>query len=341
MLNQENSNGVDKLMSKFLTNELSDNKLNNRASIKESTMQTNEAQPSKNLQVVIPTYDTNNIKLYIGNSLKIIKHLPDNLIQSVITSPTYWGKRQFTDDKEEFGTEKLEDYVKRNVELYSSILEKLKEDGSLFIIIQDTYMGSGVSRTHHNHWEHNKDQSYRRDGIDSSSQGNKTSVTAHHPIIKNKSLSAIPYRIAIQLVDMGYIWREQIIWEKPNPMPENVNDRVRQSAELVLHFTKSGKYKFNKEFFSTKGQSGRDRMDNQVWVYPPEPKAGHTATFPSKLVKRLLLATTDENDTVFEPFLGSGTMLDLSLEYNRKFIGCDINPKFVEMAMNKLKNKLL
>lgn len=166
-------------------------------------------------------------------------------------------------------------------------------------------------------------------------------LNSKNPTIRNKSLSGIPYRIALQLVDSGYIWREQIIWEKPNPMPENVNDRVRQSAELILHFTKSGKYKFHKEFFSVKGKSGKDRMDNQVWVYSPEPKKGHIATFPSKLVKRLLLATTDENDSVFEPFIGSGTMLDLCLEYNRKFIGCDINPKFVKMAINKLKNRFL
>ena len=304
-------------------------------------MKVNEISEYEKEESGQPVFDSNRVKLYTGNSLELIKKLPGNLIQSVITSPTYWGKRQFTNDKNEIGTEKLEEYVKRNVELYLSILEKLKEDGSLFIIIQDTYMGSGVSRTHHNHWEHNKDPSYKRGGIDSSSQGNKTSVTAHHPVIKNKSLSGIPYRIALQLVDSGYLWREQIIWEKPNPMPENVNDRTRQSSELVLHFTKSGKYKFNKEFFSVTGKSGKERMDNQVWVYPPEPKAGHTATFPPKLVKRLMLGTTDENDTIFEPFLGSGTMLDLSLEYNRKFIGCDINPKFVEANIKKLKNSLL
>jgi len=288
-----------------------------------------------------PVYNYGDVQLYIGNSLELIKQLPDNLIQTVITSPTYWGKRQFTNDKNEIGTEKLEDYVKRNVELYLSILERLKKDGSLFIIIQDTYMGSGVSRTHQNHWEHNKNPSYRREGIDASAQGNKTGVTAHHPIIKNKSLSGIPYRIALQLVDNGYIWREQIIWEKPNPMPENVNDRVRQSAELILHFTKSGKYKFHKEFFSVKGKSGKDRMANQVWIYPPEPKKGHTATFPSKLVERLMLATTDEHDTVFEPFLGSGTMMDVALNHNRKFIGCDINPHFVKMAIARLKSKSL
>jgi site-specific DNA-methyltransferase (adenine-specific) len=281
--------------------------------------------------------DTKDCVLYHGNAIECVDLLPDQ-IQAVITSPTYWGKRQFTDEVNEFGKQKLEEYVNMNVTLYSKILEKIKDDGSLFIVIQDTYMGSGVSRSHHNHWEHNKDKSYRRVGLDSEQQGNTSSVTAHHPKIKNKSLSGIPYRIALQLVDMGYIWREQIIWEKPNPMPENIKDRVRQSVEYILHFTKKGKYKFHSEEFSVPGLNGRLRLDNQVWKVSAEHVDGHTATFPTKIVKRLLLGVTDKGDIVFDPFLGSGTMLKLCKRYRRKFIGCDLNKKFVTSAV-KLASK--
>ncbi len=282
-------------------------------------------------------YSDKKIKLYCSDVFECIQELPQNIIQAVITSPTYWGKRSFTDDGREFGVESLEDYINKNVKLFAKLLEIMKDDGSLFVVIQDSYMGSGVSRAHHNHWEHNKDVSYRRHGLDSRGQGNTSSVTARHDIIKNKSLCGIPYRIAIGLVDKGYIWRQQIIWEKPNPMPENVKDRVRQSAEYILHFTKKGKYKFNSRAFMVIGQSGKLRLDNQVWLASPEPKSGHTATFPSKIVKRLLLAVTDDGDTVFEPFLGSGTMLELSIAYNRKFIGCDINKYFVNKSIEKLK----
>lgn len=284
-------------------------------------------------------YSNANIKLYWGDVFECLEHLPKDKIQAVITSPTYWGKRRFTEDKREFGSEKLEDYVDKNVKLFSSLLNLMKKGGSLFIVIQDTYMGSGVSRSHHNHWEHNKDPSYRRIGLDSEGQGNISSVTAHHPIIKNKSLSGIPYRIALKLVDMGYVWRQQIIWEKPNPMPENINDRVRQSAEYVLHFTNNSKYKFNPEPIMVRTKEGKLRLDNQVWIISPEPKEGHTATFPSKLVKKLLLAVTNEGDTVFDPFLGSGTILDICLENQRKFIGCDINRKFVEECAKRIKSR--
>ncbi len=273
-------------------------------------------------------------KLLWGDAMECIEEIPQNLIQTVITSPTYWGKRRFTSDPKEFGSEKLEKYVDKNVELFTSILEKMKKEGSLFIIIQDTYMGSGVSRSHHNHWV--SGTKFLRNGINSNGQGNTSSVTAHHKVIKNKSLSGIPYRIALRLVDSGYIWREQIIWEKPNPMPENVKDRTRQSMEVILHFVKSGKYKFNPEPYQVSTKEGQKRMDNQVWVYAPEPREGHTATFPPKMVKRLMLSTSDEGDTIFEPFLGSGTMLDLSLEHKRKFIGCDINKGFVDQVRNRI-----
>lgn len=277
-------------------------------------------------------WERGNVVLFQGDIFDWLEDLPKNEIQTVITSPTYWGKRQFTRDKREFGCEPLDEYVKRNVRLYAYLLDIMKDSGSLFFIMQDSYMGSGISRSHHYHWENIKDPTYRRKGIDSELQGNISAVTAHHPIIKNKSLCGIPYRIAIKLVDMGYIWREQIIWEKPNPMPENVKDRVRQSCEYILHFTKKGTYKFNPQFFMKKGISGKERIDNQVWVYPSTHKENHTATFPKKIVERLMLATTDNNDLVFDPFLGSGTTLEVALEHERRFTGCDIHSDFIENA---------
>ena len=278
--------------------------------------------------------------LYWGDALECLEDIPDNHIQATITSPTYWGKRQFTDDPNEFGSEKLEKYIEKNIELYSTLLKKMKDDGSLFVIIQDSYMGSGVSRTHHNHWENNIDPSWKRVGTDSQGQGNTSSVTASHKVIKNKSLVGIPYRIAITLVDMGFIWREQIIWEKPNPMPENIKDRVRQSCEYILHFTKKGKYKFHNEHFMVTGISGKPRIDNQVWTSPTSPSKGHTATFPSKIVNRLFLAVTDPGDVVFEPFIGSGTILELCMQHDRKFIGSDLNKTFVTNAKKLYRQKL-
>ena len=279
-----------------------------------------------------------NSVVFLADALELIEQIPSDKIQCCITSPTYWGKRQFTSNVREFGKESLAEYVDRNVTLYEKILRKMKKEGSLFIVIQDSYMGSGVSRSHHNHWSKNKNPEYVRDGLHSMGQGNVSSVTASHETIKNKSLCGIPYRIAIALVDKGYIWREQIIWEKPNPMPENVKDRVRQSSEYILHFVKNRKYKFNEEYLMIKGNSGRLRMRNQVWVASTEPKEGHTATFPSKIVEKLLLASSSEGDLVFEPFLGSGTMYELSMKNRRNFVGCDISYKLIKDFIQRNRN---
>ena len=296
-------------------------------------------QPPGGFEVQLKPYlcsdvENTSVNLYVGDSLALLQQLSSDEVQATITSPTYWGKRQFTDDPNEFGTESLEDYVARNVDLYSGLLDRMKPGGSLFVVIQDSYMGSGVSRAHHNHWI-SGDQ-YKRNGIDSVKQGNTTSVTAGHKRIKNKSLCGIPYRIALELVERGFIWRQQLIWHKPNPMPENVHDRAWQSAEYVLHFTNQGKYKFNRDAFSVIGVSGKPRLPSQVIDATTEPKSGHSATFPTKLVERLLLTVTDYGDTVFEPFLGSGTMMDLSIKHGRNFIGCDICEEFVEEAANRL-----
>lgn len=279
-----------------------------------------------------PLYEDDQVRLFCGDVLSIIDALPNQEIQAVVTSPTYWGKRQFTDDDNEFGCESLEQYVERNVMLYSSLLDKMRVGGSIFLVIQDSFMGSGVSRSHHNHWI--SGDAFKRNGIDSTRQGNTSSVTASHRTIKNKSLCGIPYRIALSLVDLGYIWRQQIIWQKPNPMPENVNDRTWQSVEYVLHFTNATKYKFNKSALLVEGANGKFRLPGQVLVASPEPKQGHSATFPSKIVEKLLLSVSDENDVVFEPFLGSGTMLQLSLKHRRRFIGCDICRAFVNEAID-------
>ena len=286
------------------------------------------------------SYENKDVRLYHGDVFDVLNELPNNEIQAVVTSPTYWGKRQFTNNSNEFGCEPLEKYVEKNVLLYSTLLKKMKKGGSIFLVIQDSFMGSGVSRSHHNHWLSGNE--FKRVGIDSKKQGNTSSVTASHKVIKNKSLCGIPYRIALALVDQGFLWRQQIIWEKPNPMPENVKDRVWQSVEYVLHFTNAGKYKFNKEAFLITGVNGKLRLPGQVIVASTEPKIGHSATFPTKIVEKLLLSVTDKNDLVFEPFLGSGTMLELSLKNKRRFIGCDICKNFVNNSveiMNRNRKK--
>ena len=286
-------------------------------------------------------HTTPELQLYHGNALELIDQLPDNLIQTCITSPTYWGKRQFTDDPAEFGTESLEEYVDRNVTLYTKILQKLKPTGSLFVIMQDSYMGSGISRTQDTHWDTMK-STWRRDGFDAEKQGNTTHNTVRHDTIQYKSLCGLPFRIANALVDRKFLWRQTLFWEKDNPQPDGSEDKCMTSVEYILHFTKSPKYTYYKKWFSEycKTEPTKTRLRHQVWRCKVIPKANHTATFPNQIVKPLLLGTSDPHDTIFEPFLGSGTMMELALRHNRKCIACDINQEFVMNMIQQEKSNL-
>ncbi len=275
-----------------------------------------------------------NAILLLGDALDLLSNTVDlPPIQAVITSPTYWGKRQFTDDNREFGGESLEDYLKKCVRLFAGLLDVITDDGSLFFVMQDSRMGSGISRTQHFSDEFfQENPGWKRSGNSKDSHGNMSKVTARHDVIKNTSWCGLPFRIANELVDKGYIWRDYIIWEKPNPFPDKIVNRTRQSAEYIFHFVRNKSYKYHPEAISVPGKSGRPRPMNQVWVETPRARDEHSATFPPAVVERLVKATTDPGDWVMDPFMGSGTLLKVCLHDKRNFVGCDLNPEFVDLC---------
>ncbi len=279
--------------------------------------------------------------LLLGDAMDLLsKDVKLPPLQTVITSPTYWGKRQFTEDQREFGRESLEDYLKRCIRLFSGLLDLIQEDGSLFFIMQDSRMGSGISRTQHfSDKFFQENPGWKRSGNSKETHGNMSKVTAHHDVIKNTSWCGLPFRIANELVDKGYIWRDYIIWEKPNPFPDKIVNRTRQSAEYIFHFVKNKSYKYHPEAISVPGKSGRPRPMNQVWMEPPHAKDEHSATFPPAIVERLMKATSDEGDWVLDPFMGSGTLLKVCLNNGRNFVGCDLNPEFVDLCKEIAKHR--
>lgn len=280
------------------------------------------------------THHDDRVRLFSGDALDLLsvrEQLP--AIQSVITSPTYWGKRQFTTDQREFGREPLEQYLDKCVKLFGGLLDIVADTGSLFFVMQDSRMGSGISRSQHFSDEFFKaNPGWKRNGNSKEVHGNTSKVTARHDVIENTSWCGIPFRIANRLVDAGYIWRDYIIWDKPNPMPDKIVNRTRQSAEYIFHFVKSRTYLFHPEAISVPGKSGRLRPMNQVWTDVPHAEKIHSATFPPSLVERLMNATTNPGDWVMDPFLGSGTTLKVALKNGRRVVGCDLNPEFVRLA---------
>jgi site-specific DNA-methyltransferase (adenine-specific) len=143
----------------------------------------------------------------------------------------------------------------------------------------------------------------------------------------------IPWRVALALQEAGWYLRSDVIWEKPNCMPESVRDRPTRAHEYIFLLTKSLKYHYDYE--TARGPNGRNRRT--VWSIPTEPFRGaHFATFPPKLVENCILPCTSPGDWVLDPFFGAGTVGAVCKQHNRRYVGIELNPDYVRMAVERI-----
>jgi site-specific DNA-methyltransferase (adenine-specific) len=153
--------------------------------------------------------------------------------------------------------------------------------------------------------------------------------------LKPKDLVGIPWRLALALQEAGWYLRSDIIWEKPNCMPESVRDRPTRAHEYVFLLTKSLRYYYDYE--AARGPNGRNRRT--VWSIPTEPFRGaHFATFPPRLVENCVLPSTMPGDWVLDPFFGAGTVGVVCKEHNRRYVGIELNPDYVRLAVERIEN---
>ena len=178
--------------------------------------------------------------------------------------------------------------------------------------------------------------------------------------MKHKDLIGIPWMLAFALRADGWYLRQDIIWHKPNPMPESVKDRCTKSHEYIFLLTKSPRYYFDADGISEPAKPdsyvrrrdetkpGRTKMKENtytrrnkrdVWSITTKPyKGAHFATFPETLVEPCLIAGTEKGDTVLDPFFGSGTVGVVAMKFGREFIGCELNPEYIKLAEERLSN---
>jgi DNA modification methylase len=290
-----------------------------------------------------------------GDVLVKLKELKNNSIDCVVTSPPYWGLRDYGHENQ-IGLENTpEEYVEKIVEIFREVKRVLKNDGTLWLNLGDSYAGNN-SRASNN----------GRAGY-----GNKReTVTARFGNgLKNKDLVGIPWRVAFALQADGWYLRQDIIWAKPNPIPESVKDRCTKSHEYLFLLTKQAKYYFDneaikedtvekiknskKKFGGNKYSNSKDpkhqtksgniykynskRNKRDVWFIPPKPfKEAHFAVMPEALVEPCILAGSKKGDIVLDPFLGSGTVALVAKKHNRKYIGIEINPDYIKIAEKRL-----
>ena len=252
--------------------------------------------------------------IFQGDALKVLSMVPTNSIQCAITSPPYWGLRDY-EYKGQIGLEKtLPEYLQKLVEVFSEVRRVLKNDGIFWLNIGDGYTSGNRGWRAPDKKNNKRAMKTRPDNPDG---------------LKNKDLLGIPWRLAFALQENGWYLRSDIIWHKPNAQPESVKDRPTKAHEYLFMFTKSEKYTYHYEK-SLELANGDKRNRRTVWNINTEPARGfsHLAPFPETLIEPCIIAATDENDFIIDPFFGSGTVGVVAQRFVRRYIGIELSKAF-------------
>lgn len=301
---------------------------------------------------------TGSLRLLQGDVLERLADLEDESIQCAVTSPPYWGLRDYGSNGQLGLEDTPEEHVARMVEVFREVRRVLRSDGTLWLNYGDSYNAYNANRGASTGFS---DGASGRDHP-SAVRGLRTDS------LKPKDLVGMPWRIAFALQADGWWLRSDIIWHKPNPMPESVTDRPTKSHEYVFLLTKSARYYYDADAvrekgiipagtLAAKGSTERSEMpgvnsrpreykeyDGQrnlrdVWTITTHPfPDAHFATFPPKLVEPCIKAGCDACGTVLDPFIGSGTTAIVACGLGRDCIGIELNPEYAAMAEKRYRD---
>lgn len=262
-----------------------------------------------------------------GDVTEVLPRLPEECVQCVITSPPYWGLRDYAIDGQIGLEPTLAGYIHKLTSNFAEVRRILKPDGILWLNIGDGFTSGNRGWRAPDKKNPNRAMSVRPD---------------NPPGLKDKDLLGVPWRLAFALQADGWFLRSDIIWHKPNAMPESVKDRPTRSHEYLFMFTKQERYKYDAEAVMEDAEDGLKRNRRSVWNINTAPTNGsHIAGFPQELVEPCILASTQPDDFVFDPFFGCGTVGLVAVRLKRKFIGVELNPIYLDDAMKLLEKQSL
>ncbi len=261
--------------------------------------------------------------IIIGDARTELAKLGSGIFQCCITSPPYWGLRDYGIDGQIGAEAKLDDYIRDLVSVFAEVRRSLSDDGTLWLNIGDSYTSGGRTWRDADKKNPARGMDYRAPTPDG---------------LKPKDLIGVPWKVAFALQADGWYLRSDIIWHKNNGLPESVKDRPSRVHEYVFLLSKSERYSYEHEAVKEAAVNGRKRNCRSVWTINTEPFYGaHFATFPRELVTRCLLAGSKEGSLVIDPFFGSGTVGEICQEFGRRFVGIELNPEYAEIAERRLK----
>ena len=322
-----------------------------------------------------------------GDCRETLKELPEKCINTCITSPPYWGLRDYgtgewiggdpncphmrttkiskdtsTGHKAMFeqgnvvgdaiyknecpkcgavrkdsqlGLEETpEEFVENLVKVFREVRRVLCDDGTVWLNLGDSYYN----------YRPGKGQSLIKQTVSNTNQDLPQEVARRANKIdglKEKDLVGIPWRVAFALQADGWYLRQDIIWHKPNPMPESVQDRCTKSHEYIFLLSKNPKYYFDNEAIKEDAEPEK-RNKRSVWTITTKPfKGAHFAVFPPDLIEPCILAGCPKDGVVLDPFMGSGTTGMVAQELGRKWIGCELNPEYINLQKTRTAQQVL
>lgn len=314
-----------------------------------------------------PWLDDGDVRIWHGDVIDCLREMPEGLAQTCVTSPPYWGLRDYG-ELGQIGLEATPDeYVQRMVDVFREVRRVLRDDGTLWLNLGDSYAGP-------------KGETFSGLGQDVNARVGRASggvITANSGL-SPKNLVGIPWRVAFALQADGWYLRSDIIWSKPNPMPESVTDRPTKAHEYVFLLSKSARYFYDAEtirerpitpidgrgstserkaaghpsrYGDTKSKASRGdgwampsisapsggRNARTVWTIATKPYAeAHFAVFPTELPERCIKAGSRQGDTVLDPFMGSGTTAYVARHLGRHAIGCELNEDYLAITKRRL-----
>lgn len=297
-------------------------------------------------------------KVYWGDCRISLKEMAASgiQVQSCITSPPYYGLRDYGHEGQIGNEQSPQEFIDNLVEVFACVWDVLKDDGTLWVNLGDTYSAGGRGAG-------SKIQSANKGSVTGNVLGT-WKVDGYRP----KNLLGMPWKLAFALQDFGWNLRQDIIWHKPNPMPESVTDRCTKAHEYFFLLSKSQKYYFDhnaikepvKEDWGTRDRAnGKYHNDGtgltphtgltksydmankrSVWsINTSTFKGAHFATYPPELIEPCILASSKVGDIILDPFFGSGTTGQVAQNLGRKWIGCELNKDYENLQNERVKQQ--
>jgi site-specific DNA-methyltransferase (cytosine-N4-specific) len=263
-------------------------------------------------------------EIITGDVRNVLHQFADGLFRTCVTSPPYWGLRDYGAEGQIGAEADVHDYIKDLVAVFREVRRVLSDDGTLWLNIGDSYTSGG--RT----WR----------GADAKNKGRGMSYRADTPEgLKPKDLIGVPWRLAFALQEDGWYLRTEIIWNKPNCQPESVKDRPTRSHEYLFLLTKNEKYYYDFESIKEPTQDPKRNLKNRrtVWNINTEPYPGsHFAVYPKQLARLCVMAGSEKGDRVLDPFFGSGTTGVVCNELGRQCTGIELKDEYAALARKRI-----